>query len=271
MTQLSQPLTPSILLADPSAEMRARLIESVKLVFPAARCLEAATGPEALGILRSGSVQAMIMDVAMPILSGPDVITEAHKEGVRPFLILTSSVVLPNWSMMSVALQAYEYLKKPFLGEDIENLLQNYLRMQTPTRLLLADAGDQSRNVVRKVINSSRFKVIIDETDNGGHALKLSRMQSFDAMFIDANLAGISGLETACQIQNLHPELMVVSIVPSMDNRLAQSLKHMGLAHVLSKPFFTRDVDTMLHTAHKLRRPYLMNAVIKAAQTALAV
>lgn len=270
MTHSIQPLTPSILLADPSAEMRARLVEAVMAVFPAARCLEAGTGPEALGILRTGSVQAMIMDVAMPILSGPDVINEARKEGVRPFLILTSSVVLPNWSMLSTELQAYEYLKKPFLTEDVQNLLQNYLRMQTPTRLLLADAGDQSRHVVRKVISSCRFNVTIDETDNGGHALKLSRMQSFDAMFIDANLAGISGLETACQIQNLHPDLMVVSIVPSIDNRLAQSLKHLGLAHVLSKPFFTRDVDAMLHTAHKLRRPYLMNAVIKAAQTALA-
>jgi hypothetical protein len=68
----------------------------------------------------------------------------------------------------------------------------------------------------------------------------------------------------------LHPETTVVSILPSNDGGLGQSLKHLGITHFLRKPFFTRDIDQLLHSVHNLRRPYLMNAVMKAAQTALA-
>jgi CheY-like chemotaxis protein len=148
--------------------------------------------------------------------------------------------------------------------------MANYGRMLTPSRILIADAGTQSRSVVKKVIQASRFATDIQETDNGGHALKLARIRPFDTVFIDANLNGINGLETACQMKTLHPDMMVVSILPSQDGGLGQSLKHLGLTHFLRKPFFTRDIDALFHQVHNLRRPYLMNAVMKAAATALA-
>lgn len=259
-----------MLIADASAEIRNAIAAAAAVALPGAQLFEARSGPEALGILRSGTIDIAVVDIAMPLLSGPDLLNEARREGHRPFLLLTSSNVLPNWAMLATELQAYEFLKKPFMPEDLENLFGNFARMRLPTRVLIADAGDQTRQMVRKVIKASRFATEIDETDNGGHALKLTRIQRFDLVLIDSNLNGISGLETACQMQSLHPEMMVVCTMPSNDGGLSQSLKHLGLAHFLKKPFFTRDVDALLHGAHNLRRPYLMNAVIKAAATALA-
>jgi CheY-like chemotaxis protein len=142
--------------------------------------------------------------------------------------------------------------------------------MNQTTRVLIADAGDQTRAMVRKVVSASRFKMDIHETDNGGYAIKLARMKPFDLVLMDCNLNGISGLEAACQMLQLHPETTVVSILPSNDGGLGQSLKHLGITHFLRKPFFTRDIDQLLHSVHNLRRPYLMNALKKAAQTALA-
>jgi CheY-like chemotaxis protein len=267
-TSLAAKLT--VLLADPSREVREGMELAARASLPGANVQAVATGTEALGILRSTHVDALIIDVAMPGMTAPDVVLEARKENKRPFLILTSALVLPNWAMMATELSAYEYLKKPFLMEDIEGLLRTYGRMREPTRLLIADAGDTTRAMVRKVVSASRFEVDVHETDNGGHALKLARIQPFDAVLIDSNLNGINGLETACQLQSLHPDLTVVSMLPSNDGGLGQSLKHMGLNHFLRKPFFTRDIDMLLHSVHNLRRPYLMNAVMKAAATALA-
>jgi CheY-like chemotaxis protein len=156
------------------------------------------------------------------------------------------------------------------MPDDIGLLLGNFARMNQTTRVLIADAGDQTRAMVRKVVSASRFKMDIHETDNGGYAIKLARMKPFDLVLMDCNLNGISGLEAACQMLNLYPETTVVSILPSNDGGLGQSLKHLGLKHFLRKPFFTRDIDLLLHSVHNLRRPYLMNAVMKAAQTALA-
>lgn len=260
----------NVLIADTSELNRQSAKTAVADVLPNATIIEATSGPEALAKLRSHAVGAAIIDIALPVMSGPEVITEARREGKKPFLILTSAIVLPEWGMLATELHAYEFMKKPCMAEDFRTLLNNFVRMRQPTRLMIADAGDHTRAMVRKVLGASRFNLDIQETDNGGHALKLARTMPFDIALIDANLHGINGLETACQMQGRHPDTTVVSILPSKDSGLSQSLKHLGIKHSLHKPFFTRDVEVMLHTAHNLRRPYLMNAMMKAAATALA-
>jgi CheY-like chemotaxis protein len=259
-----------VLLAEASDDLRQVMKQAASTALPGARIIETKSGAEALALARTDKCDVVIIDVAMPLMSGAEVMGKLRAEGHRPFLVLTSAVVMPNWAMLSTELHAYEFMKKPFMAQDLQSLLDNYAAMQTPTRLLIADANDQTRAMVRKVISASRFAFDMQETENGGHALKLARMQPFDLALIDAHLAGMSGLETACQLQSLNPEMTVVSILPSNDGGLAQSLKHLGLQHSLRKPFYTRDIDMLMHGVRKLRRPYLMNAVLKATQTALA-
>jgi CheY-like chemotaxis protein len=266
----SAPAVATLLVADPSEEVRRTVAAAARKTMPGARLLEARTGPEALALLRSESCDAVVIDVAMPVMSGVEVIGAARKEGVRPFLILTSAVVLPNWAVLSTDLYAYEFMKKPFFDEDIEALLANFERMRRPIRALVADANEQTRTMVRKVLGGCHFRFEFQETDNGGHALKLARLKPFDVAFIDAHLNGIGGLETACQLQSSYKDTTVITILPATDGGLAQSLKHLGLEQSLRKPFFARDVDLLLHTVHGMRRPYLMNAMRKntAANTA---
>lgn len=260
----------NILVADASELHRQSAKTAIADILPHATVFEAVSGPEALAKLRSHDIRAAIIDVTLPVMSGPEVITEARREGKKPFLILTSAMVLPEWGMLASELHAYEFMKKPCMAEDFRSLLTSFARMREPTRLLIADAGDHTRAMVRKVLGASRFNLDIQETDNGGHALKLARNQPFHMALMDSNLHGINGLETACQMQSRYPDMTVVSILPSKDSGLGQSLKHLGIKHSLHKPFFTRDVEVLLHTAHNLRRPYLMNAIMKASITALA-
>jgi DNA-binding NtrC family response regulator len=255
----------TVLIADASSEVLDSMRAAVTNQLPGAAVIEARNGNEALAILRTNTVSAALIDIALPIMSGAEVMAQSRREGRRPFLVLTSSVVVPHWAVLSTELAAYEYIKKPFMNEDLENLFRNFAVMQQPTRVLIADGSDHTRSMVRKIVASCRFRTDIQETDNGGYALKLARMQPFGLALIDAHVTGLSGLETACQLQSQHPDMTVVSILPMNDRTIAQSLKHLGLAHSLQKPFFTRDVDVLLHTIHKLRRPYLMNAVLKAA------
>ncbi len=269
-TETPQMANAGVLLADASADTRATMAQAVRSVLPNASIVEAKTGVEALVAIRAGGIHAVIIDVSLPGMSGPDVLTEARREGKTPFPILTSAVVMPNWSTIATELGAYEFMKKPFMPDDLQNLIKSFARMQIPTRLMIADAGDHTRAMVRKVVKASRFRTTFEETDHGKHALKLARMQPFDMVLVDANLLGISGLEAACQMQSLYPDTMVVSILPSNDGGLGQSLKHLGLTQFLRKPFFTRDIDILMHTIHHLRRPYLMNAVMKANATAMA-
>jgi CheY-like chemotaxis protein len=263
-------LKPTVLLAEATADLRAVMAQSVRKVLPSAKIVEAMNGTETVAILRGEPCHLAIVDIALPVVSGVEAMTSARAAGQKPFLLLTSATVLPNWAKISTDVGAYEFLKKPFMPEDLESLLMNFAAMQQPVRTLVADASDQTRAMVRKVLSSTRFRMDVQETDNGGHALKLARMQPFDFALIDANLRGMSGLEAACQMQLTSPDTTVVCILPSNDGGLSNSLKHLGLQHSLRKPFFTRDIDMLLHTVRKLRRPYLLNAVHKAAMTALA-
>lgn len=259
---------PNVLIADSSEEVIVGIASAVEKELPGARILIARSGEQARDILLDEHVDALVIDIAIPGLSGAEVVAQVRRAGRRPFLVLTSAVVLPHWAMLSTQLNAYEYIKKPFMPEDMENLLRSFGRMRAPTRILIADAGDQTRAMVRKIVNSTRFRCEVQETDNGGYALKLARMKPFDLALIDAHLNGISGLETACQLQGLYQQTTVVSILPLNDRTLSQSLKHLGLSHSLQKPFFTRDIEVLLHQLYNLRRPYLMNAVLKAAAMA---
>jgi CheY-like chemotaxis protein len=259
-----------VLLADASDENRAAMAAAVRRVQPAAHIVEARSGPEALGLMRADAAEAVVLDADLPSLSGIDALRQARKDGCEAFAILTATQVVPNWASLCVELKAYEFLKKPFPPQDFEALIHNQVRMRQPTSILIADASAQTRAMVRKVLSASNFAFEIAETDNGGHALKMARLQTFEVALIDASLHGLSGLETACQMQTQHQEMMVVCILPNVDGGLGQSLRHLGLAHTLRKPFFARDIDLLMHGVHNLRRPYLMNAIQKAKVAAMA-
>ncbi len=250
-----------VLLADPDKDVRAMLAEGLRSSGHAFTIAEAGTGAEALTILRSGKVEMVFIDVQMSNMSGIDAVREARREGQKPFLILTAGMVLPNWAVVSTELFAYEFLKKPIANEDIANALRAHLRMRRPTRFLIADSSPHARSVVRKIITASRFATDIDETDNGAHALKMARLKTYDVALVDIALGGMSALEAACQLQARTPDLHVSMMTSGSDPNLANSLRHFGLTSFLNKPFFTRDIEVLLHQVYGLRRPYLLNAV----------
>ncbi len=254
-----------VLVADPGDDFVAIATKAILRKLPGATIVTARTGQEALDALLGSPIDIVLIDIGLPVVSGAEVMARARREGKRPFLILTSGIVVPHWAVLSTELHAYEFIKKPFLPEDLETLLGAYARMRNPTSVLIADGNDHTRGMVRKIVSSARFATDIQETDNGGYALKLARIRPFELALVDAYVQGLSGLETACQLQSQHPNMMVVSILPLNDRTISQSLKHLGLAHSLQKPFFTRDIDVLMHVLHDLRRPYLMNAVLKAA------
>lgn len=250
-----------VLLGDPSRVIREVTADALKGSAADIQFIEAETGDEVLKVLQTGKIDLAFVDVQMAGMSGVEAVRKARNEGFRPFLVLTAGVVLPDWAMVATDLFAYEFLKKPFATEDIVNALKAHLRMRVPTRILIAESLVNTRAVVRKIVGANRFATDIDETDNGGHALKMTRLKTYDIAMIDLGLAGVSGLETACQMQSRHPDMTVVITMTGSDPALAASLRHLGLENALRKPFFTRDIEVLLHQINGLRRPYLLNAV----------
>ena len=109
----------SVLLADPSRVIREVTADALKGSPADLQYVEAETGEQVLAALRTNKIDLAFVDVQMSGVSGIDAVGQARNEGFKPFLLLTSGVVLPNWAMVSTDLFAYEFLKKPFASKHL--------------------------------------------------------------------------------------------------------------------------------------------------------
>jgi CheY-like chemotaxis protein len=253
-----------VLIADPVDRDRMALAEALRPHKELMEVIETQGAAETLKTLRQSRIDIAYVDVQLQGAAGTAVLAEARRDNIKPFLVLTAAAVLPNWAVLATDLFAYEFLKKPCAPEDIVNAIHAFRSMRRPTSILLAESNEVARGLMRKIIGASRFRCDIDETDNGRHALKMARARNYDIALIDSGLSGMSGLETACQLQAQFPDIAAVLLIPASNTVLAASLKHFNLQYTLTKPFFARDVDLLLHQVHGLRRPYLMNAIMKS-------
>jgi DNA-binding NtrC family response regulator len=260
-----------VLIADSAPGMREQIIAALETTGIPTQVVQVENGQDALRALQSGQIDLAYVDVVLPGISGMDVIGEARRNNHIAHTVLISATVLPNWAVIATDLFAYEFLKKPFDQADIANALIAYQKTTEPTHILILDSSGQARNIMRKTISSSRFRTEIDETDNGGHALKLARLKKFDIVLVDLGLSGMSGLEAACQLQAIDANINVIVMMAGNDIGLTNALKHFGLKSVLKKPFYPRDIDMLMHAVFKLRRPYLMNATTPADKRAFSV
>ena len=62
----------------------------------------------------------------------------------------------------------------------------------------------------------------ITTCNNGADALDLVQETAFDAVFLDENMPGLSGLETLEKIKDLVPELPVVMITKSEEEQIME-------------------------------------------------
>ena len=250
------------LVADASATARADIVAAIRAWDPKAKAVEADNGEAVVAALMEHRPSIAFVGIALTGLSGPEAIALAKARGVEvPCLVLTASRVVSRWAEVAQRLEAYEFLKAPFDPRHVTHLLQADRARRTRLRLLLVEGSPQGRELIRRVLGRIGFDLAIEETDSGRHALKLMKQAPFDVALIDQGLAGLDGLEVACQAQEQSPDTKLILMTGGDADKLAQASRHFGVGFVLKKPFFARDVELALHQMYGLRRPYLLNAL----------
>jgi CheY-like chemotaxis protein len=73
-------------------------------------------------------------------------------------------------------------------------------------------------------------------TNNGQDALALAAEQSFDVVFLDENMPGLSGLETLTRLKAMRPEVPVIMITKSEEERIMDQAIGSKIADYLIKP-----------------------------------
>lgn len=117
---------PRILVVDDELHIRASLVKALSLV--GYEVDEAASGQEALALLRVEPYDLMVLDMVLPGVEGIDVMGQAHKiQADVSIIILTGNATLES-AIAAVKSAAVDYLLKPASIHEIIDAISNALQ-----------------------------------------------------------------------------------------------------------------------------------------------
>lgn len=220
--------------------------------------IEAETGEEAQAIMQNTRIDIIYCDVQLPGISGPEALALAYNgDAPRPFMVLMSASKSPSLTEIGQRIGVYEFMPKPFRATEVLNAINAYDRLQMVTRVLLVDDSATARKLMTRILGKSQFVIDLAEADSGENAIKLGRAKNFDAIFLDFNMPGINGVETATQLLQSNPSAQIVLMSTEQQASMVRSAQHVGAFAFLKKPFEASDVDAVLHDAFAIKRPSL--------------
>ena len=122
-----------VLIVDDSPAMRTfirRVMESSG--FELSSCFEASNGEEALALLRTEWVDAILTDINMPVVDGEEFLKRLAREDLLrsvPTIVISTDATKNRMERM-FALGARGYVTKPFRPEDLRAELERTLEAQ---------------------------------------------------------------------------------------------------------------------------------------------
>jgi DNA-binding NtrC family response regulator len=247
----------SMLIADDSHAIVQVLTEAARASQLPIRLSTTDNGRDCLTLLNGLNIDLAFIDVHMPELSGTEAFWSARKQGIKTFVTLMSNPPATEAVEAAIKLQAYEFLFKPFTAADALAIMQTYARISAPTKILVVDDSASVRMVVHKILRGSAFNCQIIDADDGETALALCRTSKFDAVFLDSDMPGRSGIVAMKRLALLRPELKIVMMSAERNAAAEIEALHSGACAFLHKPFNSADVDRVLHAAFGLRSPTL--------------
>lgn len=247
-----------ILVVDDSVVIRGSIRAALDKLERPLTVIEAAAGDEALAIMRQSPVDMIFCDIHLPGISGLEALAHAFARQERPpFMVLMSSLDAEAVREIGRKLRVYEFLRKPFRTSDVLIAVAAYDRLSRVTRALLVDDSLTARKLMRRILERSQFRLDIQEAESGEEALKLAGMTNFDTIFLDANMPGMNGPETAGYLLQANPGTQIVMVSTEQQMALIRSSQYAGAFAFLTKPFEPSDVNAVLHSAFSIRVPSL--------------
>jgi DNA-binding NtrC family response regulator len=109
--------------------------QSFKVLFnDSYHVLLAETGKEAIEILTKNSVDLILLDILLPDVNGLDLLERLKALDPNPEVIMITAVKDVQTAVKAVKLGAYEYILKPFLVDDVLNIVKRALEKRSLLR-----------------------------------------------------------------------------------------------------------------------------------------
>jgi DNA-binding NtrC family response regulator len=96
--------------------------------------LLAETGQQAIDLLNKNTVDLILLDILLPDINGLDLLEQLKNIDPNPEIIMVTAVNEIQPAVKAIKLGAYEYIIKPFLVEDVINLINRALEKRSLLR-----------------------------------------------------------------------------------------------------------------------------------------
>ena len=108
----------------------------------------AENGPQGLALVKKGGIDAAIVDVMLPEMSGIEVLEELKKGDPDVAVLMITAFASVETAITAMKKGAFDYVTKPFKHEEVLHILANALnqrRLQDENRQLRTALKDQGR------------------------------------------------------------------------------------------------------------------------------
>jgi CheY-like chemotaxis protein len=163
------------------------------------KCLAAGDDETALKLVKTCKVDAVILDLGLPGMSGWEVL-DILKSNTDTRHIPIHIISAADEDLNAYRHGAMGFLTKPTTQVDIDAAFQKielFIALEIRSLLLIEDDENQ-RKAVKKLLAGN--DVAIYEASLGSTALELLRSQSFDCMILDLTLPDMSGFDLLNQL-----------------------------------------------------------------------
>jgi PAS domain S-box-containing protein len=253
--------TETILVAEDDEAVRATAVELLRDLGYSV--ITAKDAESALVVLQSGvHVDLLFTDVVMPgSLKSPELARIAREKNPRLSVLFTSGYT-ENSIVHGGRLDAgVQLLSKPYTKEAMARKIRHVLANQAQrTQSLSATSEASNAGTSQAVLNIllveddvlirlntadmlEEMGHKITEAGSGDQALDILKNGSFDVLFTDIGLPGISGIDLAKSARSLFPDLTV--IFATGDPKVPK-LEGTGITKVLLKPYGEGEVSSAL-------------------------
>ncbi len=104
------------------------------------------------------------------------------------------------------------------------------------TKVLVADDSKTMRKIISRSLEAVGVSSVIEAAD-GGQAVALFKLNSFDMVLTDWNMPVKSGLEVTREIRALNTEVPILMITTEAEKRRVMEAIEAGVTDYLIKPF----------------------------------
>jgi two-component system, chemotaxis family, chemotaxis protein CheY len=251
------PLNLKVLVADDSRVVTSLL---TSIILRSAFSVEIATeenGRDCMERLAHNDIDLAFIDVHMPEMNGMEALCAARYQGIKSFVTLMSTRGSDVRFQLAKQLKCYDYLIKPFDEPGVQAILQTFGRIKQRTHALIVDDSSSVRKTIRRIMSNSMFRIDCDEAADGKSAIMSYYGKGYDIVFLDYNMPDLNGQETLDQLLKRNRSAKVIMMSAERDDHRVRQALDRGAVDFLYKPFFSEDIDRVLHKAYGLRMPGL--------------